>query len=35
MCHSRVQKLDRTIVTVKTDIGGRASRREAHAVEPA
>lgn len=34
MCHTRVQKLDRTIVTMKTDVGGSTSALEDHAYEP-
>ncbi|HEY3159665.1 MAG TPA: DUF2169 domain-containing protein [Vicinamibacterales bacterium] len=35
MCHAKVHKLDRTIVSVKTETGGRPSALEAHAFEPA
>lgn len=35
MCHDRVHKLDRTIVTVKREVGGPASTPETHAFEPA
>lgn len=34
-CHARVHTLDRTIVTVKTEVGGRPSAQEPYAFEPA